>query len=413
MAKNFGNAGSAKTIKEVAKASAEKAQVIVVKMINNNNLHDYPNNREDVDGTGDLENSIKEIGFTDPIEVTAFGQDEGEYMIVSGHRRRSAGVKCGMEAFPCIVKPFESQREVENYVLLANSQRDSAKDPLLFCKRYKMHEEYLKEAGFKGKMRDEIAKRLGISTPQADRYNTMNKIILPVWDMVRDEIVGMSSVLPMASHSEEEQAEIYNIMQEALKKGVTLTRDTVKMIVEKYREGKKTWAEIADLPRDSGLPLNSSINTEPSETREPKEYDRNDEVRHDFDPIAAEADRADADRAAWEAQQAAEQGGDDVDEDGEEKSGEPKEKKPPLTDEEKREKRAKDILKDLEKLNTCLSDLYTFENKEEAEEALRNMASTFTVVVDEMYNISREYDLNEVFDTTLSDMKTKVKEYEE
>ena len=49
----------------------------------------------------------------------------------------------------------------------------------------------------------------------------------------------------------------------------------------------------------------------------------------------------------------------------------------------------------------------------EAEEALRNMASTFTVVVDEMYNISREYDLNEVFDTTLSDMKTKVKEYEE
>ena len=236
MAKNFGSAGSAKTIKEVAKASAEKAQVIVVKMINNNNLHDYPNNREDVTDTADLENSIKEIGFTDPIEVTSFGQNEGEYMIVSGHRRRSAGVKCGMEAFPCIVKPFNSQNEVENYVLLANSQRDSAKDPLLFCKRYKMHEEYLKEAGFKGKMRDEIAKRLGISTPQADRYNTMNKVILPVWDMVRDEVVGMSSVLPMASHSEDEQAEIYNIMQEALKKGVTLTRDTVKMIVEKYRE---------------------------------------------------------------------------------------------------------------------------------------------------------------------------------
>lgn len=294
---------------------------------------------------------------------------------------------------------------------LQTVRETAQKDPLLFCKRYKMHEEYLKEAGFKGKMRDEIAKRLGISTPQADRYNTMNKIILPVWDMVRDEIVGMSSVLPMASHSEEEQAEIYNIMQEALKKGVTLTRDTVKMIVEKYREGKKTWAEIADLPRDSGLPLNSSINTEPSEIREPREYDRNDEVRHDFDPIAAEADRADADRAAWEAQQAAEQDG--VDEDDEEKSGEPKEKKPPLTDEEKREKRAKDILKDLEKLNTCFSDLYTFENKEEAEEALRNMASTFTVVVDEMYNISREYDLDEVFGTTLSDMRIKVKEYEE
>ena len=132
MAKNFGNAGSAKTIKEVAKASAEKAQVIVVKMINNNNLHDYPNNREDVDDTADLENSIKEIGFTDPIEVTAFGQDEGEYMIVSGHRRRSAGVKCGMEAFPCIVKPFESQREVEKLCSACKQSERQRKRPVAF-----------------------------------------------------------------------------------------------------------------------------------------------------------------------------------------------------------------------------------------------------------------------------------------
>lgn len=406
MAKNFGSAGSAKTIKEVAKASAEKAQVIVVKMINNSNLHDYPNNREDVEDTADLEKSITEIGFTDPIEVTTFGQKDGEYMIVSGHRRRSAGVKCGMETFPCIVKSFDTEADVENYVLLANSQRDSAKDPLLFCKRYKMHEEYLRARHFGGNIRDEIARRLGVSVPQADRYKTMNKVILSVWDMVSDGVVGMSSVLPMASHSEEEQAEIYAIMQEALKQDVTLTRDTMKLIVEKYREGKRTWAEIAGLPRDSGLPLNGFINTEPSETREPKEYDRNDEVRRDFDPIAAEADRADADRAAWEAQQAAEQN-------GEEEAGEPKEKKPPLTEAEKREKRAKDIARDLEKLNSYLSDIYTFENKEEAEETLRNMASTFTVVVDEMYNISREYELDEVFDTSLTNMKDKMKEYEE
>ena len=70
-------------------------------------------------------------------------------MIVSGHRRRRAGVKCGVELFPCIVKSFTGDKEVHNYVLLANSQRDSAKDPLLFCSRYKMHEEYLKTDKFK------------------------------------------------------------------------------------------------------------------------------------------------------------------------------------------------------------------------------------------------------------------------
>lgn len=84
MAKKFETAGSAKKIKEVAKVSAEKAQVIVVKMINNSCLHDCPNNHEDITDTADLENSIKELGFTDPIEVTSFGQSDGEYMIVSG-----------------------------------------------------------------------------------------------------------------------------------------------------------------------------------------------------------------------------------------------------------------------------------------------------------------------------------------
>ncbi len=82
----------------------------------------------------------------------------------------------------------------------------------------------------------------------------MNKIILPVWDMVRAETVGMSSVQPMASHSEDEQKEILSIMEEALKQGVTLTRDTMKKLIDGYRAGKRTWAEIADLPRDSGLP---------------------------------------------------------------------------------------------------------------------------------------------------------------
>ena len=396
-------AGSAGSFENVAKTSAEKAQVIVVKMISNDRLLDYPKNHEDVVDTADLENSIKELGFTDPIEVTSFGMDDGYYMIVSGHRRRSAGVKCGMDLFPCIVKAFADETEVNNYVLLANSQRDSAKDPLLFCKRYKMHEEYLRQAAFSGNVRNEIAKRLGISVQQADRYNAMNKVITPVWDMVRDDVVGMSSVMPLAAHTPDEQTVIYDIMQEALGKGVNLTRDTVKMIVDGYRKGKKTWAEVADLPRDSGIPLNATMNTEPSETREPKEYDRNDEVRREHDPIAEAADQMDADRAAWEAEQ-------DEDHDG--AGTEPKGKKPPLSDEEKQVKRAKDIKKGLERLNTCFGELYTFEDGEEAEEVMRNMSVTFCVIVDELYNIGREYGHDKLFNTLLSDMKKKAHEYD-
>lgn len=400
MAKNFGKAGSAKTINDVAKASAIKAQVVVLKNIADENLIDYEHNNEDVSDLTDLVQSMIENGFTDPLEVTDFGMEVGKFTIVSGHRRRMAGRKMGYESFPCIVRNFNNEIEVKNYVLFANSQRDSSKDPLLFCKRYKMHEEYLKEAGFEGKIREEIAKRLGISVAQADRYNTMNKIILPVWDMIRKEIVGMSSVLPMASHTVKEQEEIYVIMQEALKNDTLLTRDTVKLIIENYRNGKKEWAEIANLPRDSGKPLSININTEPSESREEREYDRNDEVNRGYDPINAELDKMDADRKKWEEEQTTER--EEVQE-GNEKNK--------LTDEEKQIKRAKDILKELEKLNTLLSDVYTFESDENGEEIMLNMSSTFVVIIDEMYNIARECNRVDLFEKLLNEMEGKLEEY--
>lgn len=270
MAKNFGKAGIAKKIKEVEKLSAEKAQIITLQMINTENLLDYPRNGEDIEDTADIENSIREIGFTDPIEVTGYGMPDGKYMIVSGHRRRAAGVKTGMELFPCLVRSFNSDEEVRNYVLLSNSQRDTAKDPLLFVKRYKMHEEYLKESGYNGSIREEVAKRLGISVQQADRYKQFNKIILPVWDMVRNEEIGMSSVLPMATHTPEEQTEIYNIIVEcilSMEDGEKPNRKTVKMIIDKYRDGAKSWDDIADDIKVSNE-LNKNAHGEENRNRE-------------------------------------------------------------------------------------------------------------------------------------------------
>lgn len=400
----FDKAGAVKSFGEVGKKAAEKATVITIQNISNENLLDNPENGEDVTFTEDLELSMKENGFTDPLEVTDFEQEDGKYMILSGHRRRRAGTKVGISVFPCLVRHFQNANEVKNYMLSSNAQRDSAKDPFLFSKRYKMHEQYLAESGFKGNVRQEVAKRLGLSVQQADRYNTMNKIILPVWDMVRAETVGMSSVQPMASHNEKEQKEICSIMEEALKKGVTLTRDTMKTLIDGYRAGKKTWAEIADLPRDSGLPLNPFINPEPGETREPGEHNRNDEVRREFDPIAEEADREDAERAEWERQQEEGVGG----EDGEAPE---KEKKPPLSESEKQEKRAKDIMAAIHKLDTNLAEIYQCENEEAGGEMLDAMGSIVSIIIDEMKNLSEEYGKGKEFDEKVKAIKDTVEQY--
>ena len=235
MAKNFGKSPAAKRFGEVAKTSIKNTNVTLVILIENSALADCPNNGEDISYTSDIEKSISELGFTDPIEVTDFGMPDGKYMIVSGHRRRAAGVKCGMHLFPCIVKPFEDENEVWNYVLLSNSQRDSSKDPLLYCSRYKLHEQHLKSINFQGSIREEIAKRLGISVQQADRYNQMNKIILPVWDLVRKDIVGMSSVLPMAVLNPDEQQEVLEIFKKNIAGKTELTREKVKEIIENYK----------------------------------------------------------------------------------------------------------------------------------------------------------------------------------
>ena len=398
MAKNFGNAGSMKAVANAKKVEQEKAQVVALQNISNDNLIDNPKNGEDISFTADLEESMKQNGFTDPMEVTDFGMDNGKYMILSGHRRRMAGVKVfGKEFFfPCIVRHFDNAEQVQNYTLMANAQRDSAKDPCLFCARYKLHEEYLESIGFKGSKREEIAKRLGISAQQADRYNNMNKIILPVWDMVRAEIVGISSVQPMAKHTKEEQLVIYNIMQSAVDKGVNLSRDTVKKIVDGFREGKTTWEEIADMPRDSGLPLNGFADSEPSESRDNGESgNRNDEVNREHDPIADELDAMDKAEREWNENQ-------QDNEDGEDEAEE-KEKHEP-TPEEKALKLGEDIAKQLAKLDTSLQDIWKCKDKESAVDIVINMKSTMLALVDEMVRVSEDWEIIEEADNALTEI---------
>lgn len=230
-------------IASVAKLSSSKVHLPKFEFIQNSNLMDYPDNEEDVSDLTDLENSIAELGFTDPIEVTPVKGETDKYMILSGHRRRKAGVNKNMTKFPCIIREFNTQAEIRNYVLLANSHRDSSKNPLLICMRYKMHEAYLNEIDFKGSKREEIAKRLGISIPQADRYNRFNSIITPVWDLVKQDKVSMFSALNMYSLPTEDQTKIYEIFLYHLQDEDRLSREKCEAIIRDY-VAKKERTEI-------------------------------------------------------------------------------------------------------------------------------------------------------------------------
>lgn len=373
-------------VQEVANKSNEKANVIQLKMINTDMLIDYARNNEDLSYTTDLELSMKQNGFTDPLEVTNYGMEDGFYMILSGHRRRVAGNKVGITTFPCIIKSFSNDVDVKNYVLSANAQRNAVADPLLYCKRYKMHEEYLKESGFKGSVIQEIANRLGISYAQADRYNKFNNIILPCWDMVRNEIVGMSSLLPMASHSIEEQEEILIILNECLEMGNRLTRDTCDLIIKEYRQGKKSYSDIIGTDdEDKTSSLDNTVNfveyvndkkSEPTNDEEdnpspdntlnnPKPVENTNKLNHT--PTEAERKILNGDK----------------------------------------------IRSDLVKLEESLNKHYEFSDDETAKMVLNTMNSMISLLLMEMESISNTYTLEKEFVSKLNSLVKEIKEIKE
>lgn len=284
------NTNALTRVNKVAETTSEKANVVSVKMIDEIKLVDYPENGEDINHTEDLETSIKELGFTDPIEVTEVEKDK--YMIVSGHRRRAAAKKCGIKKIPCIIKKFKSDSDIKNYVLLANSQRDSSKDPLLYANRYLMHEQYLRSIGFKGSVREEIASRLGISVQQADRYKQVNSLIDDIRNMIKENRVGMSSVIAISSFDEDDQIAIYEMMLSAEEKDGKLTRDICKKIIDGYKAGTREYDEIEEkkVPHREDFG-NNIVNYDDSllKVEETPSYDdsddsplRNEEINYDY-----------------------------------------------------------------------------------------------------------------------------------
>lgn len=418
MAKNFNKSGSAKAVLNNVKAIEKtKAQVIALQNIHTKNLIDNPENNEDVSYTEDLEMSMKEIGFTDPLEVTDYKMAPGKYMILSGHRRRRAGVKVGFDYFPCLVRHFEGEDEmakVMKNVRYSNIGRNAASDPFLMTTRYINLENDMIKSGETKDMRERIATILHLSPQQADRYKAMAKLIVPVMDLVRDGSIGMTSVQPLCSHTPEEQAEILAIITAAILDGARMSRENVKLIVDGYRDGKRTWAEIANPPKENTIPANTTT----SETFESGEQAAKDDAEGNGEAVLTDADQNTAAETAEKDQQP-------YTEEIEEDPAEDFMPQPELEDkeddstglpvdveaEDKAMKAGKDMLATLKKLYSLLDSVKTFEDKEVAAEAVRNMGSMAQKLVDDMMDLAVDYDILKDCKEPVQRMKNTLKKY--
>lgn len=375
MAKDFSK--GKKTFEAAKAAESIMAKVDEIKNLDVNVIEAYADNNEDVSNVEDLETSMKENGFTDPIEVTNYGCEDGRYVILSGHRRYTAWTRLhnGKQPIKCIIvdaAKFKSPADVKNYVLMANSQRDSAKDPLLLVKRYKEHERYLNGINFDGNVRDEIAKRLGVSTQQADRYKQLGKCIPEIQNMVAEEKLGLSSAVYVAPLDSAEQKKFYQIMLDAIDDNTSITRTLITKMIKYFKMELWTWEAIKTQIKQENSNLDivapGTGNSNSNSSVEKGPADRNSEVRREFDPIAANADEDDRAQAEYDAENdtdnaependtenlASTKNDDDFSDSGNDEEGISKERK-----------NANNLIRLLKKLGTSLpNDMYEFEDED-------------------------------------------------
>lgn len=405
MAKDFSKSGiGSKNFDKVKRISNEKAEVPKIQIIDNDNLVDCPYNKEDVSFTADLESSIKDIGFCDVIDVTDFNMEQGVYMILSGHRRRKAGTNVGITSFPCIIRHFDNEKQMREFLLLSNNYRNTDQDPLLMCNRYNVWKALLIEEGVKNFL-EVGAEKLGLSKSQASRYDAVGRTLPELQDLIREEVCGMSHITRIAQFTEDEQKEIYNIIVEASNnKTEHLSRDTVLKIIEGYREGKKSWAEIANLPRDSGLPLNpdyNSVNGLNSSSNVPSDNNRfsnegwtGGNNSEDFDYNDTDVEENDKDNA--------EDNITDIDSFIDEEQNKKEKENPEITN-------GLSLNKQLRAIENLLCDSFSFNDIEVEETVIEKMKTVPTLILDELRHylkgIGRE---DEFFNTIIPSIQVEI-----
>lgn len=199
-----------------------------VVMMNLEKIHPFKNHPfkvaddEDMRKTAD---SIREYGVLVPAIVRPM--ENGEYEMISGHRRRYASMLAGKETMPVIIREMDDDTAT---ILMVDSnlQREHIL-PSERAKAYQMKMEALKHQGqrvdltsgqvgqkLSGKeSREIIGEQAGDSARQVQRYMRLNNLIPEILDLVDDKKIAFNPAVELSYLPKEEQREFVQAMEEA------------------------------------------------------------------------------------------------------------------------------------------------------------------------------------------------------
>ena len=177
----------------------EKVETIDISLIDD--FKEHPFKVIENDELKSLEESIQNSGVLSPVIVRP--KDDGRYEMISGHRRKFACNKLGIETIPCLVKKLTDD-EATIFMVDSNLQREKLL-PSEKAFAYKMKYEALKHQGTSlpqdttlrpvgTKLRSDsiLAEEVNESARQIQRYIRLTNLVPELLEMVDNAECGLS-----------------------------------------------------------------------------------------------------------------------------------------------------------------------------------------------------------------------------
>ena len=203
--------------------NADNEQVIKISI---DSIHDFPNHPFKVNDDEDMNKlieSIQERGVYLPTIVRQ--RVNGDYEMISGHRRKHAAIKAGLKTIPCIVKNLTDD-EATILMVDSNIQREELL-PSEKAFAYKMKLEAMKHQGKQlentsrpmdeksdNKISTEIlGEEVGESARTIQRYIRLTYLIPDLLELVDAKRIALRPAVEMSYINEDNQNLLYDIFK--------------------------------------------------------------------------------------------------------------------------------------------------------------------------------------------------------
>ena len=203
----------------IEEVKREKVRVVPLKYVDD--FPDHPFRVHDDESMADLVHSSEMNGVMNP--VIARRKEDGRYELISGHRRKFACEKLGLELIPIIVREL-SRDDAIIAMVDSNLHREHIL-PSEKANAYKMKMDAMKRQGKRTDLtsvpmaqkskttRELVGEANGESPDQVRRYIRLNELTPKLLDLVDEGKIGFRPAVELSYLTEEEQQDLLETIE--------------------------------------------------------------------------------------------------------------------------------------------------------------------------------------------------------